>query len=162
MPSERPSDDTKFDTHESHYFIAQAEKLGALLDNVVIEAQAATDPDALIDFLELTAILADLSDAAHFYSVLPTEQLRLKDEEVRRFVDRIQALQALVGEDHQLAQTKTIPRKRPRSIDLEEETMEAFKRPREGNIVLEHDLDVRAVNDEVETAVPSIENSPSP
>ena len=63
------------------YFIEQSEKLSALLNAVVVESNDATDPEACIDYLEITEILVELLDQSQYFSILSNEQLQGKWKE---------------------------------------------------------------------------------
>lgn len=143
-------------------FISQGEKLTALLDVVVHESKFATNPDALIDYLELTGILTELLEEAQFFATLTAQELRSRDTLVRKHLDKIQTVQDAVGDwDARTKVSMPASRKRARSMDLEEATMFALKRRRESEG--EYDLASNGLADvPVPNILPSIEESPTP
>lgn len=148
------------------FFVSQSEKLNTLLNVVVTEAKITTDPEACIDYLELTEILTALLDEVRLYCILDAQQLREKEREVHTFVDKIETIQDAVADwdtrTRTNAMTKTTnSRKRARSVELEEETMRALKRRRETES--EQDLVADAIfHGSFNHVLPSIEVSPEP
>lgn len=136
------------------FFIAQSENLTALLDVVVHESESATNPDALIDYLELTSILTSLLEEARLFATLTEDDLHGRQQHVRNFLDRIQTVKDAVGDwDARTKVSMPTSRKRARSIDFEEATTVALKRRRESDA--EDGVPVPSV-------LPSIETSPTP
>lgn len=154
--------DNQTDFQHPQFFITQGEKLTTLLNVVVYESNSATNPDALVDYLELTGILTDLLDEARLYGMLTAEELESRKQEVRKYVDKIRTVQEAVGDwDVRTKMSMPASRKRARSVDLVEETMGAFKRRRE----TESERDIVAdacISSPVVSFLPSIEKSPTP
>ena len=148
--------------HDPSFFVSQSKRLSALLDTVVAETKDATDPDACIDYLELTDILVGLLDLAQFYSVLSPYSIRSREIDVRSFIGRVQTIQDAVGdwEVRTKDRTYTTSKKRARSIDIETETTEALKRPKINEVELDMSANA-ALNHPVEDVVPSIETEPT-
>ena len=148
------------------YFVSQSEKLNSLLNVVVEESRSATDPQACIDYLELTEILVHLLEEAQLYSALPLEKLLGRDREVRSFVGKIQTVQDAVSDWDVRTKASVngiaVSRKRSRTEDLEEETMNAFKRRRETDGEPQMMLVDPPMTMAVAEIAPSIESSPSP
>lgn len=145
------------------FFISQSEKLSALLKVVVAEASITTDPEACVDYLELTEILTALLEEAQCYGTLTPDQIQAQEKQVRCFVDRIETVQEAVSDwDLRLGTSmKAASRKRARSVDLDEEMMSAFKRRRETDT--EQDMVANAAcNGPFANVLPSIETSPPP
>lgn len=146
--------------HPSH-FIAQGENLTALLSVVVHESESATNPDALIDYLELTSILTDLLEEARLFATFTVDQLQLRESHVRSFLDKIETVQHAVGDWN--ARTKvSMPasRKRARTTDLDEATVVALKRRRESDA--EDHIPDGFCSFPIPSILPSIEESPTP
>ena len=150
--------DNQTDFQYPAFFITQTEKLATLLTAIVYESKTTTNPDALVDYLELTGILTDLLDQARLFSVLTTEQLQLRGEEVRKYVDKIRTVENAVGDwNVRTKMSEPTSRKRARSL---EETTGAFKRRRPSRS--EHDIGADASISPVVSILPSVEKSPTP
>ena len=142
-------------------------RLNALLNVVVHESRFATNPDALVDYLELTEILTNLLDEARLYGVLAPEELQLREQEVLRYVDKVRTVQDAVGDwdaRTKLSVPVSVPvsRKRARSDgSMADDTMNAFKRQRESGSGLDF-VGNSAVPSPVPSILPTIEESPTP
>lgn len=137
------------------------EHLRALLDVVVHESANATNPDALIDYMELSALLTDLLNEGGIYSILGVEQLKEREGDVRVFAEKIRTVQEVVGDwDVRTKMSMPASRKRARSLDNSEQTIHALKRQRESDT--QHNLFVGPpMNSPAENILPSIEHSPT-
>lgn len=154
------------------FFIKQSEKLSALLDAVVAESNAATNPDACIDYLEITEILVELLDQSQYFSVLSHAQLQGNWKEVQSLMGKVQTIQEAVADwdtrvkrdvtasTDDVATTMTGSRKRTRSLGSEIEMLEASKRRRESEYTLVGDTDVETGPTQ-EVVYPSIERAPA-
>ena len=154
--------DTLTDLKHPQLFVLQSQRLSALLDVVVAESSVATNPDAIIDYLQLTEILVDLLEKSQLYSALPPHQIRTREEEVKSFLDKIQTVQEAVADwdDRTSASNNEGSRKRSRSVDMDEEITRALKRPRENE--MERDMVADAVHNRLSTiSLPSIESLPT-
>ncbi|KAK4503756.1 hypothetical protein PRZ48_004671 [Zasmidium cellare] len=80
------------------FLASQSQKLNALLSTVVREASTATNPDAAIDFMQLTEIVTSLLEEAQIFSVLSGEELRRRGEAVRGFMGRIETVQSVISD----------------------------------------------------------------
>ena len=134
---------------DPQYLVSQSERLSNLLDVVVAEANFATDPDACVDYLQLTEILVDLLDQSHLYSALSSDQLQARQQDMKSFVSKIEAVEDAVGDWDVRLGTKVensagVSKKRARSIDMDGETTGALKRRRE--IGTERDMVADAVH----------------
>lgn len=120
------------DSHHPKFFLLQSERLSALLDVIVMEASAATDPDACVDYLELTEILVDLLNQAQLYSILTPDEIDSRQYEANTLIGRIKTVQEAVGDwdSRMRARASVQPKKRPWSNDFEPETAMAPKRPK--------------------------------
>lgn len=144
------------------FFIAQGENLTALLDVVVHESESATNPDALIDYLELTSILTDLLEEARIFATFTVDELQLREQHVRSFLDKVGTVQHAVGDwDARTRVSMPASRKRARSIDLDEATVVALKRRRESDAGDSMTSDGLS-SVPVPSILPSIEESPTP
>ena len=136
------------------FFILQSDRLSALLDAVVEESNTATNPDACIDYLEITDILVELLDQCQYFSVLSSNQIQARWQEVEGLISKIQTVQDAVADwdtrtkqGTETASVDPLPtasgsRKRTRTVDSEMELLEAAKRRREGEYTLVGDTDV--------------------
>ena len=151
----------KPDFQHPQFFISQIEKLSALLNVVVAEASVAVEPEAVVDYLELTEILTELLNEAQSYSVLASGETQIRERQVRSFLDKIQTVQEAVADwdARTNASAKAVSRKRTRSVDLGEETMGALKRRRNSGSEQGMCADA-AVNGPFANVLPSIENPP--
>lgn len=86
------------DMDDPKIFATQSQRLSALLDAVVEESGSATDPDACVDYLELTEILADLLNQSQLLSVLSPDQLGDRRQEVKTFVGKIETIQDAIAD----------------------------------------------------------------
>lgn len=159
-----PPLDGQTNIQHPQYFVSQSERLSALLNVVVAEASVATDPDACIDYLQLTEILVDLLDQSQLFSALSTDQLRRRQQDVKSFIGKIETVEEAVADWD--ARTKVEPtlgglKKRSRSTDLDEETSRALKRRRDTGT--ERDMVADAVYHGLSSNVlpPIIETSPT-
>ena len=151
------------DYQHPEFFISHADRLSALLDVVVEEASAATDPQACIDYLELTDILVKLLDQSQLYSVLSLSDIQKREKEVSSFVDKVQTVQEAVGDWDTRTRSRAdkVPRKRARSFDIDTETAEALKRPKYSE--MEQDVvEDAAFNMQFGDIKPSIETLTTP
>lgn len=81
------------------FFGSQSQKLSALLDTVVRESATATNPDAPIDFLQLTDILSSLLEEAQMYSVMSGDELQQRRQtDVRGFMGRIETVEEVIAD----------------------------------------------------------------
>jgi hypothetical protein len=117
------------------FFISQSAKLSSLLDTIAREASDEIDPDACIDYLELTQILTELLNQSQALSVLSPTLLSGRWHDIQIFVSRVQTIQEIVADWD--SRVRRVPqrssdtsRKRARSVTLEAETIIASKRPR--------------------------------
>lgn len=78
------------------FFAAQSQKLNALLSTVVRESSTATNPNATIDFMQLTEIVTSLLEEAQIFSVLSREDLMQRSEAVRTFTGKIETVQSVI------------------------------------------------------------------
>lgn len=149
------------DSRDSKFFVLQSERLSALLDVIVTEANAATDPEACIDYLELTEILVDLLDKAQLYGILPPNDIQARQHEVNKFIDQIHTVQAAVGDWDSRTKSKVPSKKRPRSADIDMEITAALKRPKASE--MEQDVVANATfNLQHGDIMPSIEKTSAP
>ena len=152
--------DMQADFQHPQFFISQSEKLTTLLTVVVAESKVVTDPEACVDYLELTEILAELLDKAQLYSVLSSNELQRREQQVRVFLSKIQTVQDAVADwdERTGASVKGVSKKRPLPNDLQEETMRALRRRRD--TANEMEMVANAAFDGP-FAIPSIETSPT-
>jgi hypothetical protein len=159
------------DFEHPRFFIEQSERLSALLNAVVTESSTATDPDACIDYLEITEILVELLDQTQWFSVLSAEQIQEKWKEVQSLLGKVQTIQDAVADwDTRLKKIPSIDseatsltiansRKRTRSLDDEIEMLEASKRRRESEYTLVEDNTSAGFDTVPEAVCPSIERA---
>jgi hypothetical protein len=157
---------TKID--HPQFFISQSERLSALLDAVVAESNTATDPNACLDYLEITDILVELLEQSQYFSVLSSSQIQARWQEVEVLISKIQTIQDAVADwdtrtkrvtetgSLDLLPTTNGSRKRTRSVDSEIELLNAAKRRRESEYTLVGDTDV-ALDAGLESTSVSIE-----
>lgn len=153
------------------FFIEQYQRLSALLNAVVAESNTATDPDACIDYLEITEILVELLDQSQFFSVLPAEQIQSSWKEVQSLMSKIQTIQDAVAdwdtrvkrvsiaESEDMSMASSGSRKRTRSLDDEIEMLEASKRRRESEYTLMEEDTSFDLDTVQESVCPSIERA---
>ena len=150
--------DLKTDFEHPQFFISQSERLSALLDAVVAESSTATDPDACIDYLELTEILVELLNQAQYFSVLSLDQVQSRWKEVESLMSKTRTIQDAVADWETRTSLKTgtasmdadaataVPRKRARSSDSNTDEAGLYKRRREEEFEqppeMEHRLDI--------------------
>lgn len=78
------------------FFASQSQKLNALLSTVVRESSKATNPDAAIDFMQLSEIITGLLEEAQMFSVLSGEDLMQRIEAARTFMGKIETVQSVI------------------------------------------------------------------
>lgn len=100
-----PTEEGKANLTDPAFFASQSQKLNALLGTVVREASTATNPDAAIDFMQLTEIVTSLLEEAQVFSVLSQEELGRREGDVRGFMGRIETLHSVI-EDWDARTTK--------------------------------------------------------
>ena len=132
------------DVDHPQLIVSQSEKLKALLDVVVGKSQMATNPDACIDYLDITGILNELLDEARLYSILTHQQLGLREQDVRNLANRIQTVEEVVADGYAwtTSSANAVSRKRARSTASYAETTGYPKRQKqivERNDTVEHD-----------------------
>lgn len=132
------------DFDHPQFFVSQSERLKALLDVVVDESQMATNPDACINYLDITGILNELLDEARRYSVLTHQQLGLRERDVRNLANMIQTVEEVVADGYACttSSAKAVSRKRARSSASYAEPTGYPKRQKEmveRNDTAEHD-----------------------
>ena len=143
MAGNATQQDWKVDFQHPQFFISQSERLSALLDAVVAESATATDPDACIDYLELTEILVELLNQAQYFSVLSLDQVENRWKEVESLMSKTRTIRDAVADWETRTNVKTGPvavdadtpivasRKRARSMDSDMGSEDAYKRRRE-------------------------------
>lgn len=121
------------DLVNSHFYAVQCGKLKALLDTVVEESKTVRDPEACIDYLELTGILTDMLNEAHYYSALSSDELSVRDAHIQFFLAKVDTVKGTIADwDQRSRRMRMVSRKRARrSVDLHAETMAAMKRRRD-------------------------------
>ncbi|KXT01103.1 hypothetical protein AC579_6767 [Pseudocercospora musae] len=111
------------------FFVHQSQKLQALLAKVVQESSSATGPEAAIDFLQLTEILAALLDEAQLYSILSPNELGRRQSHVHDFMSKFETIESAVG-DWNLRVASDVPatsRKRGRASTSENEASKSSR-----------------------------------
>lgn len=78
------------------FFGEQSQRLSALLSTVVRESATATNPDASIDFLQLTEIISSMLEECQMYSVMSGRDLAQRGAEVRSFVGKIETVREVI------------------------------------------------------------------
>ncbi|KAF2163725.1 hypothetical protein M409DRAFT_25911 [Zasmidium cellare ATCC 36951] len=100
-----PTEEREANLTDPAFFASQSQKLNALLGTVVREASTATNPDAAIDFMQLTEIVTSLLEEAQMFSVLSQEELGRREGDVRGFMGRIETVHSVI-EDWDARTTK--------------------------------------------------------
>lgn len=115
------------------FFSSQSQKLHALLSTVVHESTTATNPDAAIDFLQLTEILSSLLEESQMYSVLNENDLMQRSSGVKSFMGKIETVQSVIQDwDVRTAPPATATRKRARTETQSDYDTRANRRRLEG------------------------------
>lgn len=118
------------------YFYDQNDKLTALLDRVVVDANTFGVDD---DCMQAGEILTRLLDESRLFASLTREQLRQMEPHLRAFVDQVDAVDTLaLGWEEKMRQKRTQQmwskpasnKKRGRAEDCEEQTVAPAKRQR--------------------------------
>lgn len=91
-----PSREEEANLADPAFFASQSQKLNALLSTVVRESSTATNPDAAIDFMQLTEIITGLLEEAQMFSVLSREDLMQRGEAVRAFIGKIETVRSVI------------------------------------------------------------------
>lgn len=103
----------------SNFFTEHTGRLSSLLDAVIIEANASTNPYLANDYADLIDILRDLLAQAQTFSHQGPEQLRGRWQEVQLFTSRVQAVQDAIANWKGRCQVDRSPcKKRGRSETL--------------------------------------------
>lgn len=141
------------DLEHPRFFVEQSERLSALLNAVVAESSTATDPDACIDYLEITEILVELLDQSQYFSVIPRDQFQDNWKDVQSLMSKVQTIEDAVADwDSRVKKHPSMDsaetvvaaagsRKRTRTVDSEIELLHAAKRCRESEYTLVEDAD---------------------
>lgn len=138
----------------------QATKLSTLANLIVHECQHVTDPDALVDYLAVIDIISSLSEEVRFYSVLTSEKLRSREEDVRRCVNKIRTVEQITSERaRSLSAMLSASQKRARSLDRDQQRLDQTKRVRANSFTVQPGLDA---DDRTGSVLQSIEGSPEP
>lgn len=145
--------DWKVGFQHPQFFVSQSERMSALLDAVVAESATATDPDACIDYLELTEILVELLDQAQYFSVLSLEQVQARWNEVERLMSKTRTIQDAVADWETRTSLKVgtvstdadavaaVSRKRARSMDSDVDSIDVYKRRRDDEFEHQPEMD---------------------
>lgn len=104
------------------FLVHQSQKLQALLTKAMQESASAITPEASIDLSQLTEILSSLLEEAQFYSILSSEELQRRQNDVHTFMRRFKTIESAMGDwDLRLAsQDQPISRKRSRTLASDE------------------------------------------
>lgn len=133
-------------THSTFYTL-QSRKLKALLDTVVEESKTARDPQACIDYLELTGILTDMLHEAQYYSILSAEELGMREAHIRFFLAKVDTVKGTIADwDQRTRRMRMVSRKRVRrSVELNAEAIAAVKRRRDDDCHVDRPIGFNAV-----------------
>lgn len=110
------------DFRRADFLLEQSQKLVVLLERVQEDAKKATDPQACVDYIEITAILTDLLDQAYQLAAVPSDARLHRYDEFRTFAGQLPTLEDLVADwDVRRApdqgNSQSTSRKRSRSSD---------------------------------------------
>ena len=142
-----------YDVSHPHFYALQSGKLKALLDTVVEESKCASDPQACMDYLELTGLLTEMLQEAQYYSYLTPDELTMRESQVLFFIAKVDTVKSTIADWDQRTRSMrkaTGTRKRARrSMDLRQETSAPMKRRRD-------------MDEEVDMVSSTVYNNPFP
>ena len=107
-----------------HYFFAQTDRLFSVLDRL---AEATATFGWCEEFSQTAHSVTGLLSASQSYGSLTREQLRLHEDDVRKFVGRLQGIESFMAslrERGRLAGMKVVSKKRAREIEEDDEGKE--------------------------------------
>lgn len=124
------------DLLQPYFYTVQSRKLNALLDTVVAESKTVRDPQACIDYLELTAILTEMLGESRHYATLNSEELSTLEAKIQFFLAKVDTVKGTIADwDQKSRRMRMMSRKRARrSIDLQAEAAAMIKRRREEDL----------------------------
>ncbi|CAK3743117.1 Hypothetical predicted protein [Lecanosticta acicola] len=106
------------------FFISQSVKLNKLLNTVVQESTTASDPEAGIDYLQLTEILSSLLEESQIYSSMSAVELQQRSAQARLLITRLRSIELAITGRKARVSPMAGSRKRSRTPDDEDESQQ--------------------------------------